>query len=154
MKQLLTALAFLLVAAPAAALEVQTFTRTATAPHVPTLAVAISPSLVPGSVHVNVVPNGANYIVVIGATSWAGVTLSAVQAAVDAAPADTAAVRAKAEKASASDTNQCVRRAIAEVLLDEVNVIRANIAAASLTPRTLTQMNTAIDNKIDALGCN
>lgn len=139
------------LALPAHALEAQMFTRSSTAPHVPSLVTALN-GVVAGSLHVNVTPNGANFTVTIGAGSWSGVNLSAVQAAVDAAPADTPATRAKAEKTDLTGRS-CVRRAIAEVLLDEINVIRANIAALTLAPRTVAQMNTAIDAKIDALGC-
>lgn len=136
----------LLLASHADAAE-QKFPR-ATAPHMGTLQAALA-SLFTLPFYLNYDGDG----VVITTASFAGVNLSSVQTAVAAAPADTTSVAAKFNKATVVGLTPCTLRAIAEVLLDEVNVIRANIAAASLTPRTLTQMNTAIDNKIDALGC-
>jgi pectin methylesterase-like acyl-CoA thioesterase len=137
-----------LLSPPAAgALSDASFAR-ATSPHMPSLAAALAP-VIPGAFHVRYQPG----TVVIEANAWAGVDLAAVQSAVDAAPADTTVVRAKDEKAAIAGADHCLRRAYALVLLDEVNTIRANIAAASLAPRTVIQMNAAIDTKVDVLGC-
>lgn len=153
MRRGLIALAFvLLVASPASALEERLFTRSGTVPHAPSLAAALV-GTIPGTLLIQARASDTGIVVSILANSWTGVNLTTVQAAVDAAPADTPALRAKTEKDKVRDLYLCVLRAIVLMTFDEVNTIRANIAASSLAPRTLSQLDTALDAKIDGLGC-
>lgn len=101
------------------------FPRTGGAPHVPTLCDALR-GLIPGAFHLRA---GAG-TVVIDTTTWDGVDITAVQAQVAAAPADTETVRAKYDASSLPP----LLRALAWALLDLVNVERARHGATAVTP--------------------
>ena len=120
----------------------QTFTRSGNPPHIPSLADAIRSKLT-GSFHIFVRPG----FVDIEAGTWEGVTLSAVQADVTAAPDATPKVDAKYLVDTGLPT---VQQALVLVLLDEINLLRAN-TIWPMTARTIAQLRTALKNKIDAL---
>ena len=147
MTRALAALALVIVFAPSAsALDARSFPR-ASAPHGPTLGAALA-AIIPGSIHIRH-EGGA---VIIEAASFAGVNLTSVQAAVDAAPADTPAERAK----NAVDTTQglpaCLVEAMARALVPTLNQTRTD----PLTPKaaiTADAVRTSLKAQIDALGC-
>lgn len=136
----------LLAAAPAAALEARAFSR-ATEPHAASLGAALA-GVVPGSVHVSYTAP----LVTIWAASWAGVSLPAVQAAVDAAPADTPTVRAKHDVDGTHGLAACLVEAFARALLPVLNDARTTPTTVRAAI-TADQVRTSLKAQIDALGC-
>lgn len=116
-----------------------------TAPHLPSLAVSITTELAKanaGSFHLRY----ASGEVIVEQASWVGVTLATIQAAVDAAPADTAQLQAK----DAVDALPRYLQAIVLVLVDEINRLRQN--PTTVYPIiTAAQAWSAVKAKVDTL---
>lgn len=147
MRILLVALV-LACAPPAAAqvtLDVRTFSR-ATAPHAPSLSAALTMFSSPPIISYG---NGA---VFIGTPSWSGINLVSVQAAVDAAPADTPMVRAKDAMGRTDGLAACLVEAFARALLPVLNDARQTPTTVRAAI-TADQVRTSLKAQIDALGC-
>lgn len=145
MRRVLVALTLVtLTATTAMALEARTFPR-ATAPHIPSIDfVAL------GLPAAHVRWTGGQ--VIVEAASWTGVNLTAVQAAIDAAPADTRAERSKAAVDGTQGLAACLVEAMARALVPTLNQTRTDpltIKAAI----TAAQVRTALKTQIDTLGC-
>ena len=80
----------------------------------------------------------------VGIMDWSGITLGDVQTIVTNAAAKTARTEAK----KAWDQVNVVDKAFAQVLLDEINILRSQHA---LPDRTMGQLSTAIKNKLDVM---
>lgn len=139
-------IAALLVATPALALESRSFPR-ATAPHAPTLGTALAP-LIAGSVHIR----HQSGQVFIEASSWTGVNLASVQAAVDAAQADTPPARAKAALDATQGRAACLIEAMARALVPVLNQARQT-PSTTFAAITAAAVRASLKTEIDALGC-
>ena len=140
------ALVLMIVATPAIALEARSFPR-ATVPYAPTLAINLA-GLVAGSLHIR----HQTGQVIIEAASWQGVNLSAVQAQVDAALADSAAMHAKYAVDGVQGLAPCLIEAMTRALLPVLNDARQNpLLIRSVI--TEDQARSNLKAQIDTLGC-
>lgn len=147
MTRALASLALVVLLTSAAfALEVRSFPR-ATAPYAPSLGTALA-GIIPGSFHLSY--NGS--AVVIEATDWTGVDLNAVQAQVDAAPADAASLHTKAAVDNTQGLAACLVEAMTRALLPVLNDARQNPTTVR-SAITADQARTNLKAQIDVLGC-
>lgn len=121
----------------------QTFAR-ASAPHIETLADAIRPQMQGRSFYLRH-ENGA---VVVECEDFTGVTLANIQAQVDACAADTPIVAAKYAIDNDTGTFTMILRALALVIMDELNIVR-QAPSTTFAARTAGQIKTALKNKLD-----
>lgn len=148
MKRLIFVLLAVLLPTSVPALEARSFTRTGALPHAPTLGASLAPYLNNQSAHIQGVPGG----VVIEVGSWVGINLTAVQAEVTNAPADSAPVRAKAAMDTTQGITACFTEAMVRALVPTLNQTRIDPLAIK-TSITADQVRTAIKTQIDTLQC-
>ena len=127
----------------------QTFAR-ASAPHIPTLADAIRSQMQGRIFYIDHTDGN----VIVNCDDFTGITLSNIQAQVDACVADSPIARAKYyidnldSSASTGSVEGLLYRAMWAVLVDEFNPLRTT-PSTTFAARNVGQVKTALKNKLD-----